>query len=326
MKFKPKQHPQRLPGSFWGITTFFNPQGYKNKLKNYLAFRDSSKRQGLKLLTVELAFDEKPFELGEKDTDILIQLRTNAVMWQRECLVNIGIKKLPKDCDKFAWVDCDIIFENNNWIKDTSDLLEKYYVIQPFSSATMTSKNSKKINNISVNSAVFKITKEGIGIIKDFNIEITGHTGFVWAGRKNIFNKFGFYDKCVMGGCDRYMILSFYNLLSKKASIFRCQSVVEDVLKWGEKVGQVINGSVFFTPGNIIHLYHGSLKDRRYSVRDIILNKYKFDPRIDVKKDENGILAWNSNKKDFHEIVRKYFWVRNEEGETSIRRLTTKFG
>ncbi len=324
MKFKPKKYPQKLPGSFWGITTFFNPQGYKNKLKNYLEFRAASKKQGLKLLTVELAFGDRPFELREKDTDTLIRLRSDAIMWQREGLVNIGLKKLPKDCDKFAWVDGDILFENNHWVKNTSDLLEKYCVIQLFSSVIINSQNPEK-NNLLLNSAVAKITKEGTDIIRDFNIKNTGHTGFAWAGRRSIFNRYGFYDKCVMGGCDRYIILSFYNLLSQKASIFRCQNVLKDVFDWGRKIGRAVNGSVFFTPGRIVHLYHGSLKDRRYTVRDLILNKYNFDPQTDVAKDKNGLTTWNSNKEKLHQAVKEYFWFRNEEGEINLKRLLKKF-
>ena len=107
---KPPIFEEILPGAFWGITVFFNPTGYKNKIENYRRFRESSKKQGLNLLCVELAFGGKNFEVSKEDADILVQLRGGDILWQKERLLNIGLERLPKDCDKIAWLDCDIIF------------------------------------------------------------------------------------------------------------------------------------------------------------------------------------------------------------------------
>ena len=62
-----KTLPEKLNGTFWGITTYYNPQKYRNKIENYRKFRNASKRQGLKLLTVELAFGDNDFELKKSD-------------------------------------------------------------------------------------------------------------------------------------------------------------------------------------------------------------------------------------------------------------------
>ncbi|MEI6850247.1 MAG: hypothetical protein WCK29_04375, partial [archaeon] len=143
------QFPKKLPGSFWGISTFFNPTGYKNKYENYKLFREASKAQGLKLCVVELAFDDAPFELTKKDAEILIQIRGNKnnIMWQKEAMLNLGLKNLPRDCDKIAWIDCDIIFKNENWVAETSKLLEKYNVVQPFKYVLRMAKGRKNLSN-----------------------------------------------------------------------------------------------------------------------------------------------------------------------------------
>ena len=135
---------QSLPGSFWGMTTFFNPTGCKNKLENYKKFRESSKKQGLNLLTVELAFNGQPFELAKDDAEMLVQVRSNSIMWQKERLLNIGLKHLPEDCDKVAWIDCDLIFKNDNWVKEASNLLEKYAAVQLFSFLVSLPKEGEK--------------------------------------------------------------------------------------------------------------------------------------------------------------------------------------
>ena len=61
--------------NFWGITTFFDPIGHSNKYQNYSKFRESSKRQGLNLLTVELAFDIGKPVLKSKLHDCVLYLQ-----------------------------------------------------------------------------------------------------------------------------------------------------------------------------------------------------------------------------------------------------------
>ena len=133
IKFEPPpKFEASLNGEFWGITVFFNLSGNKNKIKIYRKFREFSKKQGLKLLAVEAVFKNAPFELEKDDAEIIIQLRTNSILWQKERMFNEALSKLPKSCDKIVWIDCDIIFSNKNWVKETSELLQSYFVIQPF--------------------------------------------------------------------------------------------------------------------------------------------------------------------------------------------------
>ena len=39
--------PKKLPGTFWGITTFFNPKNYENRIKNYKIFFIKDKKLSL---------------------------------------------------------------------------------------------------------------------------------------------------------------------------------------------------------------------------------------------------------------------------------------
>lgn len=121
-------------GSIWGITVFFNPGNFKNKIENYHRFSKSVKNQGLNLLAIELTFGGK-FELSEGDADLLVKIKGDKenILWQKERLLNVALRHLPKDCDKIVWLDCDIIFEKNDWVKETEQLLLKYVVVQPFS-------------------------------------------------------------------------------------------------------------------------------------------------------------------------------------------------
>jgi hypothetical protein len=321
------QLPAKLPGSLWGMTVFFNPVGYKNKLKNYHIFREKSKRQGLKLLAVELAFGEEPFELTSEDAEILIQLRGNEnnILWQKERLLNIGLKSLPKDCDKIAWLDADIIFHNKNWIEETSRLLERYVIVQPYSSVVRLPKDVYDIN-VDIDTLPFGIIEghrlHGIGYgISNFGYNalkyflIQGHPGYAWAARRAVFDKYGFYDKIIaITAGDYAMASAFYGNHKKFIRLhFSSPKPITAYLRWVESIFKDIARSVYYTNGYIIHLWHGEHKDRSHGIRQFTNKDLDFDPAIDIKIDKNGCWAWATDK-PIRKWIKEYFGERKEEG------------
>ena len=58
--------------------------------------------------------------------DILVQIHGGDVMWQKECLLNIALQRVPKNCDKIAWLDCDIVFGSNDWAEQASHALDSF--------------------------------------------------------------------------------------------------------------------------------------------------------------------------------------------------------
>lgn len=328
--------PEKLAGTFWGITAFFNPAGYKNKIKNYRTFRKKSKKQGLKLLAVELVFGNKKFELNKKDAEILIQLRTSRdnIMWQKERLINIGIENLPKDCDKFVWLDADIIFLNDDWIKETSVLLERYAIVQPFSfSIRLSREKAEKLNELSVNffenirasqwldkegeknfSAGYKISQIGRCLLQR-EVCFYGQVGLAWAARKKIFEKDGILDKSALTNLDLFMAHLFYsNKLNWECESFSNKAMRESFLEWKKNINNKINGSVYYTNGGLLHLWHGIMEKRNYGQVIKIINEESFDPKKDIRVSKNGCFEWASNKPELHKKVREYFFSRAEDG------------
>ncbi|MFQ6027631.1 MAG: hypothetical protein ACE5Q6_09085, partial [Dehalococcoidia bacterium] len=126
----PDKH-QSAPNDLWAITSYFNPMGYRRRWVNYHTFR---RNLAVPLLTIELAYHDD-FELRPGDATRLIQLRSDQVMWQKERLLNLALQQLPPECRKVAWLDCDILFDCNNWASLTSQALEAFTLVQPFSKA-----------------------------------------------------------------------------------------------------------------------------------------------------------------------------------------------
>ena len=319
---------ENLPGSFWGITTFFNPVGYKNKYANYRLFRESLNRQGLKLLAVEVVFSCKDFELKEGyDADILVQIIAdkNNIMWQKERMLNIGLNNLPKDCDKVTWLDCDVIFKNNNWVEETSKMLLDYKVVQPFKWAVRLPKGlldtnpddlligslvGQRMNNITM--GVYDI---GIDSFRK-TFSDPGFYGFAWAARKSVFDKIGFFDKNIMGGGDFIMARAFWgstNIVEK----FYHDKMVSCLKGWMIKIYNNVQGSVCYIDGDIMHLWHGEEYNKWHKIRRFILKKYDFDPNKDIVIGNNGLYLWATNNKFLQKAVNTYFYARREDNNIS---------
>ena len=116
--------------TLWAITCLFNPCGYRSRLRNYRVFRA---HLPLPLVTVELAFDDRPFELDASDAERLVQIRGGDRMWQKERLLNVALQHLPHDCDKVVWTDCDTVFPEPEWPKRVGRSLDTFRMVQVFS-------------------------------------------------------------------------------------------------------------------------------------------------------------------------------------------------
>ena len=98
---------------FAAVTCFFNFSESKLREQAYVEFCENLKEQGVELYSIELIYDNRaPFtKQGEKS----FHMHSDSVLWSKENLLNILIKKLPERIEKVAWLDADIIFENPDW-------------------------------------------------------------------------------------------------------------------------------------------------------------------------------------------------------------------
>jgi hypothetical protein len=81
---------------------------------------------------MELSFDGR-FELTQADADILIQISGGAVLWQKERLLNVAIKSVPQIAKNIAWLDCDVIFERTDWVREAELKLSEANIVQLYS-------------------------------------------------------------------------------------------------------------------------------------------------------------------------------------------------
>jgi hypothetical protein len=84
---------------------------------------------------------------------------------------------------------------------------------------------------------------------------------------------------------------------------------------WGERFYADVQGHVTFTPGIVLHMWHGTTANRRYGERRRILVDNAFSPADDIRLNAMGCWEWNSEKPALHAAVKQYFYLRNEDNQ-----------
>ncbi len=311
----------RTGSDFWAITCYFNPMGSQRRLANFRIFREHLQ---IPLVAVELAYGPE-FELQPKDADILVQLRGDAVLWQKERLLNIALEALPADCQRVAWLDCDIIFALPAWAEIANSLLDRFAIVQLF----------RRVHNLGPRwrpgmdyashvqftqpSANFCLASgspmaDCLGSLLEDRRQ-TCAVGLAWAARRELLGQHLFYDACILGGGDRAIACAAHHCFDALVRRHRMnERERRRYIAWAEPLGETVRASTGFLNGEILHLWHGEMSDREKGHTRDGFQRFQFDPYTDIAIDENGSWRWNSDKTEMHEYVRGYFASRREDG------------
>lgn len=313
-------------GQMWGVTTYFNPAGYSTKLRNLELFAGRVRQQGLKLLIVDLAFAGMPFSVPPQFGDLILQVRSRTVLWQKERMLNLAIEQLPLKCRKVAWLDGDILFTNDSWVEETSRLLEEHKAVQPFQIAAWLPPGGEYRWETDSTYASGLYNMPGVAFAMR---HVNGcpdilyrpdlvHPGFAWAARREILSAHGLYDRFILGGGDFVTMLAMYSdrsaLANPNVAGCLCRNQIGDIAHWMDEFHHAVGRDVAYTAGWVLHLWHGSLSDRQYLERYDTLREFDFAPTVDIALDSNGAWEWSSDKPELHRRVKEYFSSRKEDG------------
>jgi hypothetical protein len=309
-----------LNGEIWGICTCFNPAGFQNRYKHLRRFVSRVRLQGLRILLIELAFHDYPFLIEKSDSDCVLQVRSDSVLWQKERLLNIALQTLPSSCDKVIWMDGDLLFQNEEWVHQTAALLRRYPAVQCFERAVFLPDGELEIPQ-NANLLASQEIEEGAAFVWDSSMRcvVGGHTGLAWAARRDLLTLNSFYDRAIVGGGDTIMFWAMVNLSRHEPQReflrkFFSKQLYEDVCAWSDTFYHQVAGNIGYTPGSVFHLWHGSRRYRKYSFRQLILRKAEFDPDKDIIVGAQQCWSWNSDKPELHRDVYEYFRSRREDG------------
>ena len=305
------------PSDLWAITSYFNPIGYRTRRLNYNIFRE---RLGVPLLTVELSHGSG-FDLGPADATILIQLKSDHVMWQKERLLNLAHEQLPASCSKVVWIDCDVMFEREDWAWKTSCALDQHAMVQPYSTVFDLGRGSnleeplepQSIWTRSSMAAQFAAGKLQSGQILTDMVGVYS-PGHAWGIRRDVLRQTGLYDAFIIGGADHLMAQAAVGRQEELIKIYApTPAHARHALAWAARFHRHVDG-MGVVAGHLFHLWHGELGGRMYDERHRVLRESEFDPDLDIEVDAGGCWRWNSDKPRLHAAVRAYFELRKEDG------------
>ena len=308
-------------GALWAITSYFNPMHYKRRRANYQGFR---KRLQVPLAAIELSFDGR-YELGAGDADLLVQLRGDDIMWQKERLLNVLLPQLPAACRHIAWLDCDIVFERQDWPERVVKALSRAALVQPFRRvlhmpsrvdaddavsmlATLTAESiaSATAAGNSIHEALGRVTDRRSGVPTP---------GIAWAASRDLVARHGFYDACVIGGGDTALTCAAFGVYEHATRLHYMNDLQQKrYLAWAEPFHRNVCGAVSCLDGDVYHLWHGEIADRGASRRHEGLRLFSFDPDEDIAITDQGCWRWATDKPEMHRYVRDYFAARKEDG------------
>jgi hypothetical protein len=240
-------------------------------------------------------------------------------MWQKERLLNVAIENVSARFTKIAWLDCDLLFTNESWAEETSRLLDRYPVLQPFETVVRLPRGAitDVMGGERWQSFGAAYAKQPHALLTGDFVE-HGHTGFAWAARREILAAHGLYDGCVAGSGDHMMAHSFAGDWHGRCirRIFGDNRAHwSHFAAWSSPIYQEVRAAVSYVPGSLLHLWHGETQDRRYVHRNRDLAGFGFDPGRDVRVGSGGCWEWNSDKPELHRWAANYFGLRKEDGE-----------
>lgn len=297
------------------VCCYFNPCNYKSKFTNYLKFKKRLVEQGHTLLTVESFNKESKYRLTNH-TENLISIYSDSIFWQKENLLNIGMKSLVRDGFEYiTWLDIDIEFVSENWYEKLVNDSSKNDVTQIF--GTVLRQESFKSKERKLRSSVFylKQIKKNKNILEQLLLR-NGEPGYGYCYHKNILN-YEIFDKAILGTGDFLNLIgmnysnNFRQIISKDRFFKNLsKDFIDEYCKWSKEISsKVIN--IGYADITLKVSYHGDLEDRMYVSRESILGEYNFSPTLQLHKESTGIYRLINKK--LENRIKKYFQERNED-------------
>ena len=206
---------------FYVVAVISNPVRYKSRYTLYKKFEAEMKAANANLMTVEIAFGSRPFEVTEAGNPMNLQLRTWDEIWHKENMINLGIRRLPSDWEYVAWIDADVSFIRPDWITETVHQLQHYQVVQMFQNAIDLGPRGEALDTHNsfgwcwLNGKALQVNWKPYMIYP--------HTGFAWAARREAIDHLGgLIDTAILGAADHHMA---WSLIGKGAQTFRRTSI-----------------------------------------------------------------------------------------------------
>jgi hypothetical protein len=280
--------------------------------------------ESVSITLVEAAYGSRGFAFADLAGGRVthVGVRATTLAWSKECLLNIGVSRLPASAEKIATLDADVTFRRAHWSDETRAALDLYPVVQPWDTAYDLGPHDEHIQTHRSFASVWHAGKPVVASGPGFWKFSGGgydypHPGYAWAWRRQALDRIGgLFDLGGMGSGDHHMALGMVGRPEASLPSGVTASYRNAVTSWAARAAAEINGKLGFVHGTIEHPFHGRKSDRGYESRWAMFLGHGFDPHVDLKRNTYGVLEFAGNKPDLERAFDRYLRAREEDVNT----------
>lgn len=295
-------------GDMLVIIPFFNPCNSVRMTQNALLVKSKLEQACIPFVIVHCLFPQSTPIATTSENYMIVQSTSYAFV--KENLANIAFDRYNSKYAKYLVIDSDIVFKESDWYTNISQLLDKYDVVQPYSTYSNLGEDFKTENKTGFS---FLKMEETPVVASAVNGELVkGHTGFGMAFTREFLLSHPYPDINLLGGGDT-MICS----LIVKRELGQHSGSRQYTYIYNKYLQKDLRISYKAARGHVYHLYHNHENNRQYNTRYAILNRYlKETETIDdiIIKNEDGVYEWNEEIRErINADVLNYFASRQDD-------------
>lgn len=295
----------------------------------------------VRLHLCEIAFGDRPFEVGDTNNQDHLLLRTPHELWLKENALNLAIQRFPTDWKYGAYLDADFVMTRRDWALEAIHLLQHYHWVQLFSNVQHVSGNAVPGAGhqpvMLLPGFALTYAQAGHQVPADWESRLAsrpqnyagmaaqaalpghlfpGAPGGGWAFRRESIDAVGgLMDRCICGSGDSYMAFGTVGAFrGMQADAFAgfTPELCRYIMSWQQRAAEC-HGNIGYVDQLAVHHFHGPMNKRGYGHRDKILGEEKFDPCTDVFPDSHGVLQLTPRKPRLRQRLQEYFRSRCED-------------
>jgi hypothetical protein len=162
----------------------------------------------MRIVIIEASLEEFVFPNEMDGVFNILKYRINSYLWVKENLINVAISKLPSDWMYVSWLDTDITFSNENWVKDAIDELKKSDFIQLFHQVVDVGPNGETNSVLNGFGYMHKNSQKEWKNVRRSN-SLYWHPRHAWGCTKTAYVKIGgLFEYAILGSGDLLMAVS----------------------------------------------------------------------------------------------------------------------
>lgn len=306
------------------ITARFNPLRWQAPDRNFRDWAQHMLDIGVNVTVCELQYGERPFVCDLPHINH-IGVRAEGWCWSKENLINIAVNRLP-DARYVCWEDADVFHRRGDWAAAVIDALQRYPVVQTW---TQCIDFGPKEEVVALHHSLAGLYTQGLPICRDENNPAKAwwkweggryeyaHSGLSWACRREFLDHTdGLFELALIGSGDYHMALAMLGkaelkLFGEVGPLYR-----NCLMDWQDKATEFLRGRLGVVPGTIEHRFHGRKSDRKYIGRWEMFIQHGFDPSVDMRRNEDGVLEWSGSKPKLELEWERYLRSRIEDANS----------